>query len=106
LRSKTSCFLLAIFENWPVIESNKQQTNMLKLFPLLATFALALPASATPNVVKYDELMVKVPGLEELGWSRISTVEHCAAFTGVKDWAELITDSDLEGMEKCLIQHT
>jgi hypothetical protein len=76
----------------------------------LSLAALALvggPALATPErkIVAFDELMVLVPGLEELGYSRITTVEHCAAQTNT-DWMELITDSDYENMESCLIEHT
>ena len=76
----------------------------------LSLAALALvggPALATPErkSVAFDELMVLVPGLEELGYSRITTVEHCAAQTNT-DWMELITDSDYENMESCLIEHT
>jgi hypothetical protein len=46
--------------------------------------------------------MVTVPGLEFLGESRISSVRHCVTQTGVHDWRNLITDSDLENMEICL----
>jgi hypothetical protein len=62
--------------------------------------------SRTFAPVNPQELMVLVPGLESLGWSRISTVEHCQELTGSRDWAELMTDSELEGMEACLIEHT
>lgn len=82
---------------------------MLKLIPALVAVALAMPAGATPTqreVINPDELMVLVPSLEFLGYSRISTVEHCAALVGVTDWMEMITDNDLEGMEACLIEHT
>jgi len=47
-----------------------------------------------------------VPGLEDLGYSRITTVEACQAFTGVVDWAEMLTDTEFEVMEACLIEHT
>ena len=78
---------------------------------LLTAIAIAslsiLPAAATPErkIVGYDELMVLVPGLEELGYSRISTVEFCSEITGT-DYTNLITDSDFESMESCLIEHT
>lgn len=78
----------------------------------LATLALALPtaALATPErrVVNPGELMVLVPGLEELGYSRISTVEHCSETVGVQGdgWMDLITDSELEGMAACMVEHT
>ena len=85
---------------------------MNKLFAILSTLALVMPtaALATPErrIVNPNELMVLVPGLEELGYSRISTVEHCAAIVGVQgdNWMELVTDSELEGMKLCLIEHT
>ena len=79
----------------------------------LATFALAAslvgPAAATPtqrDIVAYDEMMILVPNLEYLGYSRLSTVEHCATIVGVADYTNLITDSDFEGMQACLIEHT
>ncbi len=75
----------------------------------LAVGAAALPALATPvpppPVVAPAEPTVVVPGLEFLGESRISTVQHCAAITHT-DWRNLITDSDFENMEFCLIEHT
>ena len=52
--------------------------------------------------VKPQELMVLVPGLEFLGLSRISSVEFCQKQTGARDWVNLLTDSELEGMERCL----
>ena len=77
----------------------------------LSLAALALvggPALATPErkVVAFDELMVLVPGLEALGYSRISTVEHCAEVTKVADWSSLLTDYEFEAMEGCLREHT
>lgn len=78
----------------------------------LAALALAattvLPATATPTqreIVNPSEPMILVPGLEFLGYSRISTVEHCAEITGT-DYTNLITDSDYTQMEQCLIEHT
>lgn len=104
---------------------------MKKLLSALSVFALALPASATPQwpgysnagqcagdaasrcrytleIVNPTELMVVVPGLENLGYSRISTVEHCAELNGVQGdgWMELVTDAEFEGMELCLQEHT
>jgi hypothetical protein len=71
-----------------------------------AVFTVA-PASATPErvIVNPDEQMILVPGLEELGYSRISTVTHCAEITNT-DYMNLLTDSDFESMESCLIEHT
>ena len=82
---------------------------MKNVLPLLATLALALPASATPmtrEVVNPNEPMVVVPGLEWLGASRISTVEHCSELEGVEDWQNVITDEQLLNLEACLIEHT
>ena len=80
---------------------------MNKLFAILSTLALALPASATPVrlVVKPYEPMVVVPGLEKMGPSRISTVLHCQNLEGLSDWRSLATDSDLSQMEDCLAEH-
>jgi hypothetical protein len=74
----------------------------------LAGLALGGVALATPvphPVVAPSEPMVSVPGLEFLGESRISTVRHCAALTNT-NWQKLITDSDYENLESCLIEHT
>jgi hypothetical protein len=49
---------------------------------------------------------VLVPNLEYLGYSRITTVEHCAEVVEVKDWTNLMTDAEFEGMEGCLEDHT
>ena len=81
---------------------------MQKFFSALAlALATALPASATPfEVMNPNELMVIVPNLEFLGYSRISTVEFCAQIENINDWTNLITDEELYGMEACLIEHT
>jgi len=76
---------------------------------LALALATALPAAATPTqrgVIAYDEMMVLVPNLEYLGYSRITTVEHCAEVVEVKDWTNLMTDAEFEGMEGCLEDHT
>jgi len=83
-----------------------------QLAAIAATLALlGNPAGATPErfeVVNPDELMVLVPGLEGLGYSRISTVEHCAELNGIQGdgWMELVTDSQFEGMDACMREHT
>ena len=69
----------------------------------------AVQASTSPGVfvpVKPNELMVVVPGLEFLGLSRISSVQHCQRQTGARDWMELQTDAELEGMNRCLADLT
>lgn len=81
---------------------------MKTILTALALAALgALPAGATPTsreVIAPDELMVITPGLEYLGYSRISTVEFCQETNDVNDWMNLITDAELELMEGCLIE--
>jgi hypothetical protein len=82
---------------------------MKKLLAVLAVLSLAGPAQATPEtrkVIAYDEMMVLVPGLEYLGYSRISTVEFCSKANKVNDWTSLITDHDFDVMEGCLIEMT
>lgn len=74
---------------------------------LAIALATALPVSATPQreVIAYDEMMVLVPNLEFLGFSRISTVDACVEETGVVDYTNLMTDSELEGFEACLTSY-
>jgi hypothetical protein len=103
---------------------------MQKFFSALAlVLATAIPAGATPQspdyinggqcagdvyskcrysleIVEPNEPMVLVPNLEFLGYSRISTVEHCAELEHINDWTNLMTDEELFGMEACLIEHT
>jgi hypothetical protein len=102
---------------------------MKKVFSALFVLALATPAAATPQspdyinggqcagdayskcrytleIVNPDETMVVVPGLEFVGPSRLSTVEHCASIEGLNDWRQLITDHDFEAMHACLVEHT
>jgi hypothetical protein len=117
-------------DSLPLNNSNSNNISMLKFLSVLAiAAATVMPASATPQspdytnggqcagdvyskcrysleVINPDELMVLVPNLEFLGYSRISTVEHCADIVGVKDYTNLSTDSELEGMEACLVEHT
>lgn len=57
-------------------------------------------------VIDPEEPMVRVPGLTHLGWSRLSTVQHCVYLENVNDWSNLMTDYELERMEACLIEHT
>ena len=103
---------------------------MQKFFSALAlVLATAIPAGATPQspdyvnggqcagdvyskcrysleIVEPAEPMVLVPGLEFLGYSRISTVEFCAEIEQVEDYSNIITDEDLLNMEACMIEHT
>jgi hypothetical protein len=70
----------------------------MKLLPLLSSLMLALPVGATPG----GESMVQVPGLEYLGPSRLSTVEHCEVTTELNPY-ELLTDEDFDVFEGCII---
>lgn len=83
------------------------KTILATLTALAAATLTVLPASATPErrIVAFDEMMVLVPGLEELGYSRITTVLHCSKIVGT-EYTDLITDSDFTLMEACLIEHT
>jgi hypothetical protein len=83
---------------------------MLKAIAILtlATLTLATPAAATPtqrDIVAYDEMMILVPNLEYLGYSRLTTVEHCAEIEKINDYTNLMTDSEFESMEFCLTEH-
>jgi hypothetical protein len=83
--------------------------NMNKILSAFALVALALPAGATPTVrevINPNEQMVVVPGLEKIGPSRLSTVEFCTSVYNVQDWRQLTTDSELDGMWECLLEHT
>ena len=90
--------------------TNSNNILMIKFFPALAiAAATALPAGATPvqrEIVAPDELMVLVPHLEFVGYSRISTVEFCAEMLGVNDWTDMMTDLELDGMHVCLLEQT
>ena len=64
-------------------------------------------AQAKPeHAAMLGRMMVLVPGLEFLGYSRLGSVEHCAEVAKVADWTALTTDSELEGMEACLVDLT
>jgi len=77
------------------------------LTAIAAAVFTVLPANASPErvIINAQEQMLLVPGLEELGYSRISTIEHCSAIVGT-DYRALITDSDYEHMHDCLSDHT
>lgn len=80
---------------------------MNSLFAVALSALLGIAGAATVRpVVNPDERMVVVPGIEYLGESRISTVRFCAKQVGVDDYRDLQTDSEFEGMEACLIEHT
>jgi len=58
------------------------------------------------EIINPEEPMVVLPALKFLGASRLSTIQHCAEIVKVTDWAILSTDSELEGMQLCLEEHT
>jgi len=76
--------------------------------PLVGALALTVGPTGAKSVeiVNPTEQMVVVPGLEKIGPSRISTVEHCAGIYGVEDWSNMVTDLELDGMWECLLEHT
>jgi hypothetical protein len=76
------------------------------LIAIAATVFATVPANASPErvIINAQEQMLLVPGLEELGYSRLSTIEHCSAIVGT-DYRALITDSDFEYMHDCLSDH-
>jgi len=79
---------------------------MKALFVILTALTAALPASATPfEIINPEEPMIVLPAFKDLGPSRLSTIEWCSEVVG-KTYDELITDSDFEGYEACLIEHT
>lgn len=102
---------------------------MKKFIAVVALIALrAMPAGATPQspdyhnggqcagnalskcrysleIVNPEEPMIVLPAFKDLGPSRLSTIEWCSEVVG-KTYDELITDSDFEGYEACLIEHT
>ena len=69
----------------------------------IGNVALAIPVPPHP-VIAYNEMMVLTPGLEFLGYSRITTVEACEGETKTNHTA-LRTDSEFENFERCLISY-
>ena len=72
---------------------------------VMGNVALAIPIPSH-TVIHPHERMVVVPGLEYMGASRISSVRHCVTSTGVRDWRNLITDTELESMHNCMADLT
>jgi hypothetical protein len=72
----------------------------------LAALALFAPASAlaSPLIVAPHEPMVRLEALPHLGASRLSSVLHCLSVAEAE--LSLITDSELETVEACLLEHT
>ena len=71
---------------------------------LAAALLLPLPAAATPLIAAPAEPMVRLEALPHLSPSRFSTVSHCLAVAEAE--LSLITDSELETVEACLLEHT
>lgn len=79
---------------------------MLKLFPLLTVLALVTPASATParfEIAVPESLMVNVPNF---GPSRYETVAFCLQQSGVEYYQDLVTDTQNELFEGCMVDMT
>jgi len=86
------------------VKANHSMKNILSVLAIVA--ASVMPASAeTFEVMNPDELMVLVPNVEFVGYSRISTVEFCAQLNNIQDWTDMGTDEELYSMEGCLIEH-
>lgn len=97
----------------------------MKLFAFISALALALPASATPQSPDYTNggqcaggpgsgcrysLEIVTPNQDELvvydpyfGPSLAKTVSLCLSEVGVANADDLITDSQLEGYEACML---
>ena len=58
------------------------------------------------QVVNPDEAMIVVPQLHYLGESRVSSVNFCVQQVGVKSVDQVMTDSQLDILEGCLIDLT
>ncbi len=74
----------------------------------LAVGAAALPALATPvpplpPLVAPDEAMTYIA---PYGRSRISTVTFCLGEVGVTNRADVVTDSQVEGFDRCMRDQT
>jgi hypothetical protein len=71
----------------------------------IGNVALALPLPSR-TIVNPTEQMVATPGLTHLGKSRISTIHFCEKVTKVANYKNLLTDSDFENFERCLVEQT
>lgn len=63
---------------------------------------MAMPATATSRAID-GGAMVNDP---YFGWSRATTVNFCLEQVGVDTVNNLMTDTDLEGYEACMVEHT
>lgn len=72
----------------------------------LFSLALLFPSSAlaSPLIVAPHEPMVRLEAFPQLSPSRFSTVAHCLSVAEAE--LSLITDSELENVEACLLEHT
>jgi hypothetical protein len=77
---------------------------MKKIFSVLATVMVALPAVATPNRLANDNgLMANVPGF---GPSRVETVTFCLNEAGVDRYQDLLTDHEFSRFGACMKDNT
>ena len=72
------------------------------LIAFAATFSFGGNAMATPLAVD-NGLMTNVPNV---GYSRIETVSFCLNEIGADKYQDLITDSDFQSFESCLLEMT
>lgn len=75
---------------------------MLRL--IVAAFLLPCPALASPFIIAPAEPMATLQGLESIGPSRLSTINHCLAVANAE--TELLTDQQWQDVEDCLIEHS
>jgi hypothetical protein len=75
---------------------------MKTILTALAATLLGGPALATPLAVD-NGLMAEVPGY---GPSRVETITFCLGEVGVDRYQDLITDTEVEGFDRCLRDQT
>jgi hypothetical protein len=72
------------------------------LLATLTAFFATVPANATPLAVD-NGLMAEVPGY---GPSRVETITFCLGEVGVDRYQDLLTDTEVEGFDRCLRDQT
>lgn len=77
---------------------------MNKLFALASALMLTIPGAANGSpIVRLDSLMVSVPNF---GPSRYETVNFCLNDAGVDKYQDLMTDTEVETFESCMVENT
>jgi hypothetical protein len=72
------------------------------LLATLTAILTAIPAGAKPFPVD-NGLMAEVPGY---GPSRVETITFCLGEVGVDRYQDLLTDTEVEGFDRCLRDQT